>query len=237
MLLACAAAVLAGGYFLWLRDSSLVAVNDVEVVGVSSDREAIVAELTAVGEGMTTLHVDAEAIEEAAAAFPTVKSVTVDPNFPHGLRIEVTERPPAVIVRAGDEEMAAAADGTLLAGIPAPDGGLPAIDVDQLPGGARLSGEALEEAIVAGAAPEPLRPLIEDVVSTRDHGVEVTMRGGIPVLFGDSGDAGAKWEAAAAVLADPELDYARYVDVRIPARPSVGQDGPVTAPASADPPA
>ena len=37
----------AAGYFFWLRDSSLVAVTDVEVVGVTSgDRATIVAELT-----------------------------------------------------------------------------------------------------------------------------------------------------------------------------------------------
>jgi cell division protein FtsQ len=228
--------VLAAGYLFWLRDSSLVVVSDVEVVGASTDQEAIVAELTRVGEQMTTLHVDAEAIERAAAAFPTVKSVSVDPNFPHGLRIEVTERPPAVVVSAGGDETAAAADGTLLGGVPVPDG-LPVIEVDEPPSGKALTGEAREQATVAGSAPEPLRPLIEGVTSTGDHGVEVTLRGGIPVYFGDSEDAGAKWAAAAAVLADPDLDYARYVDVRIPARPSVGQDGAVTAPAPVNPPA
>ena len=54
--------------------------------------------------------------------FPTVKSVTVDPNFPHGMRIEVTERPPALLVarrrRAGSP---VAADGTLLAGVAVPE--------------------------------------------------------------------------------------------------------------------
>ncbi len=234
VLLLCAVAVLAAGYLFWLRDSSLVAVNDVEVAGVSTDREAIVTELTRVGEQMTTLHVDREAVEKAAAAFPTVQSVAIDPNFPHGLRIEVTERPPAVLVKAGGEAIPAAADGTLLTGVAAPDG-LPVIDVSEPPGGKTLTGEAREQAVVAGAVPGELRPLIERVDSTDDHGVDVTLRGEIPVYFGDSANAAAKWAAAAAVMADPELDYARCVDVRIPARPSVCQDEPVTEPAPINP--
>ena len=229
--------MLVAGYMFWLRDSSLVAVNDVEVTGVTTDREAIVAELTRVGEGMTTLHVDREAVERAATAVPTVKSVAVDPNFQHGLRIEVTERPPAVIVSAGGEQTPAAADGTLLTGVEVSDGGLPVIEVGEPPRGRALTGEPREQAIVAGAVPEELRPMIEGVSSTDDHGVEVTLRGGIPVYFGDPADAGAKWAAVAAVLADPELDYARCVDARITARPSVCQDGTVTSPATANPPA
>jgi cell division protein FtsQ len=236
-LLAGAAAVLAGGYLLWFRDSSLVAVNDVEVAGVSTDREAIVSELTRVGEGMTTLHVDQGAIERAATAFPTVKSVSVDANFPHGLRIEVAERPPAVIVNAGGDEIPAAADGTLLPGASVPDDRLPTIEADEAPAGKALAGEPLEQTVVAGAAPEPLRPLIEAVSSTKDHGVEVTLRGDLPVYFGDAADAAAKWASAAAVMADPKLDYARCVDVRIPARPAVCQDGPVTEAATVNPPA
>ena len=237
VLLACVLAVAAGGYLLWFRDSSLVAVDDVEVVGVTTDRDAIATELTRVGEQMTTLHVDRAAIERAAKAFPTIESVSVDANFPHGLRIEVTERPPAVVVRTGGEEIPAAADGTLLGGVSAPTGELPAIEVGQLPGGKALTGDAREQAIVAGSVPDALRPLIEAVSSSDDHGVEITLRGGIPAYFGDGDDAAAKWEALAAVLADPELDYARYVDVRVPARPTVGQDGPVTSPAATNPPA
>ena len=230
MIALVALAALAAGYLFWLRDSSLVAVDDVEVVGVTGgEREQIVAELTRVGEQMTTLHVDPERIERAAARFPTIASVSVDPNFPHGLRIEVTERPPRLLVSAGGEQVPVAADGTLLAGVPAPEEGLPVLELDQVPAAGSLGGAPLEQALVVGAAPEPLRPLIEKIEHSDDYGVEITLRGEIPVRFGTGARAAEKWAAAAAVLADPKLDALTYVDVRVPERPAVGGGGVAAA--------
>jgi cell division protein FtsQ len=214
---------LGAGYLFWLRDSSLVAVDDVDVVGVTAgEREQIVAELTAVAEQMTTLNVDRDRIERVAAGYPTIRSVSIDPNFPHGMRIEVAERPPTMLVRGGGREVPVAADGTLLVGVPAPEDGLPALEVDEVPPAGRLGGEPLEQALVAGAAPDPLRPLIERIDHTEEDGVEITLRGGIPVRFGSASDAEQKWAAAAAVLADPKLDAVTYVDVRVPERPAAG---------------
>jgi cell division protein FtsQ len=222
------AAAGAAGYFLWLRDSSLVAVTDVEVAGVTSgDPERIVGELTRLAEQQTTLHVDADRIARAAEAFPTVKAVSVDANFPHGMRIEVTERPPALVVETDAERVAAAADGTLLAGVAVPDDGqLPTLEVGGLsPSARKLEGQPLDQALILGAAPEPLKPLVHAVEFDRDHGVEVTLRGGIPVRFGRGSGAEEKWAAAAAVLASPKVDALTYLDVRVPERPVVGGNG------------
>lgn len=236
--LAAIVAVAAGaGYLFWLRDSSLVAIDNVDVVGVTSgERAEIVAELTRLGEGMTTLHVDRERIETAAAAFPTVDSVSLDPNFPHGLRIEVDERPPALLVSTGGREVPVAADGTLLNGVAVPeDEPLPVVEVNEIPAQGTLGGEPLEQALVAGAAPEALRGLIEAVDHSDDAGVSVELRGGIPVRFGSGERAAEKWAAAAAVLADPKLDALTYLDVRVPERPAAG--GAAIAGVQVDPPA
>jgi cell division protein FtsQ len=217
------AAALGAGYVLWFRHSSLVAVNDVEVVGISGgDRGAISGQLTRLAEGMTTLDVDAGRLEAAAAAFPTVESIDVDPNFPHGLRIEVTERRPVMLVTDGDKQTPVAADGTLLPEVPKPEGGLPLLELKKPPPAAGLAGAAADQALIAGAAPEPLRPLMHAIEHTSDHGIVVTLRGGIPVYFGTSAEAGEKWAAAAAVLADPKLDSLTYLDVRVPRRPAAG---------------
>lgn len=217
-------AALAAGYFLYLRDSSLVAVTDVKVAGVrSGETERIMAALTQAGEEMTTLHVETDRLEAAVAEFPTVESVRADASFPHGLRIEVTERPPAIVAQAGGREMPIAADGTLLAGVATSEElDLPVLQLQQLPESRKLEGEPLEQALAAGAAPEELRPLIEDVEYTKDYGVVVTVEGGIPIRFGPGARAEAKWAAAAAVLADPKLDSLSYVDVRVPERPAAG---------------
>ena len=219
-------AALAAGYFLWLRDSSLVAVTEVEVSGVTAgDRQRIVATLTEAGEGMSTLHLQPEAVERAAAGFPTIESVDLDARFPHGLRIEVTERPPTMVVKAGGGEVPVAGDGTVLTGVEVSDrmrDELPAIELDKPPTQGSLGGEPLEQALVAGAAPGPLRPLIDELRFDDEHGVVATMRGEIPIFFGSGGSAARKWAAAGAVLADPRLDGLDYLDVRVPERPAAG---------------
>lgn len=220
--MALVAGAVAVAYFAWFRDSSLVAVEDVKVEGVqSSDRGRIVTRLTRAAEGMTTLHVQADRLRSAVEGMPTVASVSAHPSFPHGLTIQVAERRPALVAVDGDRKVPVAADGSLLQGARV-EGGLPELRVDSMPGAGRLGGEALAEALTIGAAPAPLRPLIVGTTRSGTYGVVVTMRGGIQLRFGEGGDRGAKWDAAAAVLADPELDALAYVDVRVPQRPAVG---------------
>jgi cell division protein FtsQ len=218
---------LAVAYFGWFRDSGFVAVERVRVAGVSGDdREQIVAALTDAAERMTTLHVREDQLQAAVASFPTVASITTDADFPHGLVIEVEERRPALVVESGGGTVAVAADGTVLPGLAVTDDTeLPRVEVDQIPSSGRLEGEALDQALVVGAAPEPLGPLIEGVSQDEQYGVVVELRGGIPVRFGSSDGARAKWAAAAAVLADPNLTMLSYLDVRAPGRPAVGSAG------------
>ena len=139
------------------------------------------------------------------------------------MRIEINERPPALLVEADGQQLAAAADGTLLAGVEVDDADqLPVLEVKQAPDGASLEGDPLQQALILGATPEPLRPLIENVGEDKDYGVEVTLRGGIPVRFGSGSRAAEKWASASAVLASPKVDSLTYLDVRVPERPATG---------------
>ena len=219
--------LLAAGYFFWLRDSSLVAVNDVKVSGLSPSpqRSEIEGALTRAGQGMTTLHVQSAYLEAAVSRFPTVAGVEADADFPHGLSIKVIERPPALIATDGESDVAVAANGEVLPGVDAPSDQLPTLQVDKLPSSGALTGEDLQEALVAGAAPAPLAPLVEGIAYGSEDGVTLTVKGGIELRFGDAGKAADKWAAAAAVLADPRLDTLSYVDVRVPKRPAVGGTG------------
>jgi cell division protein FtsQ len=218
---------LAVGYFGWFRDSSLVAVDEVTVQGVTGgDRQQIIAALTESAERMTTLHLREDQLETAVASFPTVAALSADAHFPHGVTIEVVERPPAMVARAGDQEIPVAADGTVLPGVSVPEGEeLPWLELGEAPASGKLQGEALEQALILGAAPKPLAPLIEDVAYEDEHGVVVEMQGAIPIRFGSGDAAKAKWAATAAMLADPELTSVTYVDVRVPHRPAAGGAG------------
>ena len=67
-----------------------------------------------------------------------------------------------------------------------------------------------------GAAPAPLRPYIESSYYG-ESGVDVELRSGIELRFGDASQAARSGEAAAAVLADPSITALDYVDLHAPA--------------------
>lgn len=115
--------------------------------------------------------------------------------------------------------------GRLLAWLPLPDEvQLPELPPVEPPRGGRLSGPMLQQARVLGAAPATLRPYIESSYYG-ESGVDVELRSGIELRFGDASQLALKWKAAAAVLADPEITALDYVDLRAPRRPAVGGSG------------
>ncbi|HET6831125.1 MAG TPA: cell division protein FtsQ/DivIB [Solirubrobacterales bacterium] len=213
------AAALVAAYMLWFRDSSFVAVEKVEVTGANVP-PGVADELAAAATGLSTLHLDRGAIEAAVAEDPAVAGLKIDTHFPHGITIDVQSRPVAGWIDA-DGGTLIAADGTVLdTGAERPQGtpeiaGEGSID-------ARVQGPELTAAKVLGAAPAPLRAEIAIAEVDREHGVVAELTGGIELRFGSPAAAAQKWRAAAAVLADPELTSATYIDLSAPARPVVG---------------
>lgn len=215
--------LIGAAYQLWLRDSSLVAVDDVRVTGLTTDdSERVRAALTTAAQSMTTLHVDRERLERAIAIYPVVREIQVSTDFPHGLRIHVIEHRPAAIADLGREKVAVAGDGTLLRGLPI-GSRLPSIDAEGGVKSDRLAGAAaLHMAHVAGTAPAPLHRRLERVRTRSEDGIVVELRDGPELIFGDATRARAKWIAVARVLADPGAAGASYIDVRLPGRPAAG---------------
>jgi cell division protein FtsQ len=212
------------GYFFWLRDSSLVAVNRLSVSGVSgvsgADSTRIKAALAEAARDMTTLHIRHDDLARAVRPFPIVKSVSASPSYPNTLSVEVELLKPALVVEAPGRTVTVADDGTMLRGV-APVRGLPRLHVSRAPAGTRLSGEALEQALVLGAMPTQLRPYVLGA-SMLASGVEVRMKNGPEIRFGDGTGARVKWAAATRVLADKRVGSVAYVDVSAPERPAVG---------------
>lgn len=216
------ALAIAAGYFFWLRDSSLVAIERVEIVGAEG-RPEVAGPLTRAAEDMTTLHLDEAALEAAVAGEPSVLSISADADFPHGLTITVDSREPAAFIADGG--LVVAGDGVVLeAGVEQPDG-IVEIDADGAAGaepGARLEGEGLALARIMAGVPEELVPHVTDARVDADHGPVATVGPGIELRFADPSRAESKWAAAAAVLADTSLDSAVYIDLAAPSRPVVG---------------
>jgi cell division protein FtsQ len=225
------------GFFLWLRDSSLVRVEHVKITGLTTrDSPAIRRTLRQAAMRMTTLHYDAGTLEQAVEAFPAVESVSASADLPKTLKIRVREHRPVAALQSGDgRQVAVASDGTLLPR--SRRGALPSVEVDAIPGGGRLGDKSPEEllVVVLAGAPAELRPLLDRAYGASD-GVRVAMRTGPTLRFGAPRRVAAKWAAVARVLADPSSGGATELDVRLPERPAATFGGE-PAPAEATPPA
>jgi len=224
---ATAAIGLGAAYFFWFRDSTFVQVERVVVEGIDGPEAAAVSEaLTQAGQGMTTLNVDESELAAAVSRYPTAIAIETETDFPHGLTVRVIDRPPVLNASDGGPPVPVSEDGTLLHGVDTSEASLPALDVESLPSKGKLTGEPLALARVAGAAPEPLSPLIDGLEVEGEEGIEVTLKGGIPVRFGDADEAVAKWAAVSAILANPKVKTFTQLDVRVPERPSIAGAAP-----------
>jgi cell division protein FtsQ len=225
--------LLAGGW-LWLRDSSFVAVQRVRVIGVHGPQAAAIdAALVEAAHSMTTLDVRPGALRAAVASYPIVREVRAIASFPHGLSIRVVEQQPVAALVVGGTRTAIAADGIALG---------PALLTNSLPTvagwrepnpGQRVSDPRLLGSLaLLGAAPGALAKRVTSVF-VGPRGLTVAMRNGLLIYFGDATLPHAKWLSLARVLADPSSAGASYVDVRLPARPAAGFPGGVAPNAAA----
>lgn len=212
-----------GAGWLWLRSSSLVAVSQVRITGITGpDSVRIRAALTAAAHTMTTLDVKMSRLYTAVSPYPDVKALRVTTDFPHGLRIRVVEELPAAILSAGGSRIVVAADGVVLRSVSARRA-LPVIPVRALPVGARLSDPAAaQELAVVSGMPAKFRTRVTTVLDTSTHGIVVKLRAGPSLYFGSSNSIGDKWIAATAVLASPGSAGASYIDLSDPSRPAAG---------------
>jgi cell division septal protein FtsQ len=222
------ALTLGGLYWFVVRELPVFEISEVEITGLDTGteegRQVAEAIRSATGQ-MTTLNVDQGLLDEEMERFPRVESATVDADFPDSATVTVRERRDAAIFGEDEDALLIAADGTVLGSPGDQADELPLISEGEPPEEDRLDGIALNQAIVLGAVPRELQGFL-DRSEVTGSGVEVTLSNGLILLFGDPGQAGKKWKAAAAVIADPELADAGYVDVSVPRRPAVSQRRP-----------
>lgn len=210
----------AGG--LWLRDSSLVTVRHVSVVGITGPEAPLVTrQLEDAARDMTTLHVRGDQLKSVVAPYPVVKDLRVSSDFPHGLKITVVENTPVAAISVNGAMTPVAAGGKLLRG--AEQRTLPIVPLRVSPGGDHVVDVTAKHALAAlAAAPTVLRERVERAGTTREGGLTLQLRNGPALRFGGADRLAAKWAAAAAVLADRGSAGATYLDLRYPERPAAG---------------
>jgi len=218
------ALALVAGYRFWLRDSSLLEVKNLTIRGLDpkDPEQQPVAEAVRLAVGqMTTLHPRPDLLGDELARFPRVAGSGIETSFPDRATVTVDMRTDGSRIGEGADERLVATDGTVLG--PAGDR---ATDLPQIssqgtpPAEGRLKGRELAQALVLGGAPAKLRPYA-DFSEAVPEGVDVTLSNGLVLGFGAPVQIGQKWRAAAAVIADPELTGASYVDLSVPRRPAI----------------
>jgi hypothetical protein len=138
---------------------------------------------------------------------------------------EVIVPVPSAMIGSGSDAVAVGPQGQILDWLPPPaEDSLPRLPLSSVPEKGVLGGTVLEQARVLGAAPARLRPYLAQS-TMGDSGVDVILRSGIELRFGDASRAAEKWKAAAAVLASPTTTSLDYVDLTAPARPALAGSG------------
>jgi cell division protein FtsQ len=220
-------AAVVGGW-LWFRDSGFVRVREVAVTGATaSDAPQVRAALEQAARGMSTLHVREDALRAAVAPYASVAGVDAQPGFPHRLDVAVRERRAVAAVSVGEHRVPVTGSGLVLRGVRAP-ASLPDLRAPLGAAAERVTDRrGLAGLAVAGAAPKPLLRRARRVW-WGPKGLTLDLARGPSLVFGSGEEAGAKWSAAARVLAEPSAAGATYLDLRVPGRVGAGGLSPVT---------
>ncbi len=190
---ACLAGVLA-----WVvLASSLLAVHRVEVSGLHRLSREQVVQASGLRLGTPLARVDLGALRRRVSRLRPVESVRVRRAWPRTLRILVDERVPLAAVPHGSNYALLDSHGVRVATVPKPPDGLPVVriggasPVSPAPSGS-AAGEASSTGVAArraalrvlGALPPRLAERVRDVSVERDGGVELRLRGGATVTWG-----------------------------------------------------
>jgi hypothetical protein len=213
-----------GAYFV-ARDTSLFAVQTIEVRGATPLVRAQVRAALADERGRSLLRVDGARLDRRLAAIPAVRSFAYDRAFPHTLRIVVRREWPALMLRRGADGFVVSTDGRVLRRVRRPRlSSLPRLYVPkstQVQAGDTLHGPLL----AAASALAPLRtaPLPGAVrfVASGESMLTFVFGSRFELRLGDVGDLRLKLAIARRILrATGALGTGPgYLDVSVPERP------------------
>jgi cell division protein FtsQ len=216
-------AAVVGGYFA-ARETSMFAVQQIEVTG---GRPSVVRRVDAALsplDGTSLLTLDAAAIDQRLSGLRDVKLVAYDRAFPHTVRIVVSAERPVAVLRRSTQAWIVTERGRVLEQLGDPrSSGLPRIWTADtpVPGAGELltTDEALLPAILLGGVLAADRSFFARVREARDlDGDLVLVLGtGTEVRLGAADDLPLQLAVATHVL-ETVGPGAQYVDVSVPER-------------------
>lgn len=229
--------MLAGGAYLVARETSLFALQRIDVQGAPPALAARIRSALEPLAGSSLVTFGRSAADRRLTGFPEIASVRYDRDFPHTLHVRVTvERPVAVLRRAADGWLVSASGRVLAALAPGSYSRFPRIwlaaETPVTIGASVETGQAVTVATALRTAHFPVH-----VLAVRDDGdgqVVLQVAGGREVRLGDLSNLRVKLAVAAAIL--PRATDALYVDVSVPTRAVAGyQANAAAAPLNSQP--
>jgi cell division protein FtsQ len=205
----CLLAVVAVVLFLWLRSSSVFAVDEITAPETHHVTEQQVADAVSGSRGVSLLKVSTGDIEKALALLPYVRTIHVYRRFPNGLEIHLEEYEPVARVQAADgKAWLVADDGRLLEKVgPRASSLLPLIvTAAQFPTGA---GETVPQAVLATLPVAELLqtpdvsaglPGVDHLTVSAGGEVVVHLEGGTELRLGEPSDLKQKMMVATEII-------------------------------------
>jgi cell division protein FtsQ len=209
--------------FVAIERSPLVGLESVEVVGTDRLTEEEVLEAADLELGTSTLRLRLGRVEERVEQLPLTLAADARRVDPLRVRIEVTERIPVLVARAGQDRALVDRSGQVIA--PGDVDGLPTITVAgdlPAPGERGPAGGPVDVAVSTWRGLSgPLRAEVVRYDPGPDEDLDLQLRSGVTVRFGRPDRIDEKVRALGAVLEDVGETRVTAIDVRAPARPVV----------------
>jgi cell division protein FtsQ len=228
-LVVATAAALAGGAYAAALETSIFAVDRLDVVGGSTRARSEIRTALAPELGRSLAKIDSAEIERRIAPLPDVIGVTYDRRFPHTLRVRVTAERPVLLLRRGPDTWLVSARGRVLRALAHPK--LSSLPRVWIPKGTGVSVGQILPAADGGAAAVALAPIqphsfASGIRSVSGDGIAtltLVLRSGLQIRLGDAGDLRLKLAIARRVLGAVHADATTtgYVDVSLPERPVI----------------
>lgn len=217
---------LAIGVYLLARETSLFAVETVDVRGASPSVAGQVRAALADFKSDSLVTLDGAAVERRLMSLPIIAAARYDRDFPHTLRVFVKPERPVAVVRRGADSWLVSARARVIATLErGEETKLPRIwlrgPVSVSPGGT-LAGDPARA--VTAAAPLRRSPLRGRVATVRATPEELTLvlRSGIELKLGNAQNLPLKLFVGAKIaqLAAPRAGGSgAYIDLTVPNRP------------------
>ena len=193
-----------------LLGSSLLGVTTVRVSGTHRTTPALITRAAGVRDGTPLARVNLAQVQHRVEELTLVESAVVTRSWPHTLLITVVERVPAAVAQTADGRwLLVSADGFVLASAPSRPAGLALLAIDPATTDRQTLAAA---AAVAGALTPSLRAKVQDVSADTPDSVQLLLRDGGVVRWGNAQDDALKAQVLAVLL----THHARVYDVTAP---------------------